>query len=76
MARKKQITETISEDPADQRTPIQKYLAEIGRKGGLKGGKARSQSLSDEQRSEIASKAAQERWKDHKKKPKKSGDQP
>lgn len=34
----------------------------LGRKGGLKGGKARAEKLSPEQRSEIAKKAAQARW--------------
>jgi len=34
----------------------------LGRKGGLKGGKARAAKLSPEQRSEIARKAAQARW--------------
>lgn len=31
-------------------------------KGGLKGGKARAEALTPEQRSEIAKKAAQKRW--------------
>jgi len=44
------------------RTPIQEYLAEIGRKGGLKGGHARRDSLSKTRRSEIAKKAAKARW--------------
>jgi len=35
---------------------------ELGRKGGLKGGKARANSLTPEQRSEIAKKAAVKRW--------------
>ncbi|GAF75510.1 unnamed protein product [marine sediment metagenome] len=35
----------------------------LGRKGGLKGGKARAEKLTPEQRSEIAKKAAQARWK-------------
>jgi hypothetical protein len=35
----------------------------LGRLGGLKGGKARSAKLSSEQRSEIARKAAEARWK-------------
>ncbi len=35
----------------------------LGRKGGLKGGKARAEKLSPERRSEIAKKAAQARWK-------------
>ncbi len=34
-----------------------------GRKAGLKGGKARAAKLTPEQRSEIARKAAQARWK-------------
>lgn len=35
----------------------------IGRSGGLVGGKARAKSLTAEQRSEIAKKAAETRWK-------------
>lgn len=34
----------------------------LGRRGGLKGGKARAAKLSPEQRSEIARKAAAVRW--------------
>jgi hypothetical protein len=37
-------------------------MAERGRGGGLKGGKARAQALTPEQRSEIARKAAAKRW--------------
>jgi len=37
--------------------------AALGRKGGLKGGKARAEKLTPEERSEIAKKAAQARWK-------------
>jgi hypothetical protein len=37
---------------------------ELGRRGGLKGGKARAKKLSAKQRSEIAKKAAATRWKD------------
>ena len=36
----------------------------LGRKGGLKGGKARAKSLTKTQRSEIAKKAAAARWKE------------
>lgn len=35
----------------------------LGRKGGLKGGKARAEKLTAEQRREIATVAAQARWK-------------
>lgn len=34
----------------------------LGRKGGLKGGKARAESLSPKKRKEIAKKAAAKRW--------------
>lgn len=37
--------------------------AQSGRKGGLKGGKARAEALTPEQRSAIAKKAAESRWK-------------
>jgi hypothetical protein len=35
----------------------------LGRRGGLKGGKARAKALSAKRRKEIASKAAKKRWK-------------
>lgn len=35
----------------------------LGRRGGLKGGKARAAALSAEERSEIAKRAAAARWK-------------
>jgi hypothetical protein len=34
----------------------------LGRRGGLKGGKARAEKLTPEQRSEAARKAAEARW--------------
>ncbi len=34
----------------------------LGRKGGLKGGKARAESMTPEQRSEAAKRAARARW--------------
>lgn len=40
----------------------------LGRKGGLKGGKARAAALSAKERSEAASRAAQARWAKIKKK--------
>ncbi|MFZ5875805.1 MAG: hypothetical protein ACOYXU_05285 [Nitrospirota bacterium] len=50
-------------DDLPARSPISAYLAKIGRKGGLKGGKARASILSAKKRSEIAKKAANSRWK-------------
>lgn len=35
----------------------------LGRRGGLKGGKARAASLSGKRRAEIAKRAARARWK-------------
>lgn len=35
----------------------------LGRLGGLKGGKARAEKLTPQQRSQIARKAAKSRWK-------------
>jgi hypothetical protein len=36
----------------------------LGRRGGLKGGKARAAKLTAKERSEIAKRAADSRWKD------------
>ena len=45
--------------PEDTRDPL---AVELGRRGGLKGGKARAAKLTSDQRSEIARKAAMARW--------------
>lgn len=42
--------------------PKNQAAQELGRLGGKKGGEARKQSLSQEQRIEIAKKAAAKRW--------------
>jgi len=42
------------------------HAVELGRLGGLKGGKARAEKLSAKKRSEIAKKAALTRWKKNK----------
>lgn len=42
--------------------PIKAAAAALGRKGGLKGGKARAKALTSKQRKEIAKKAAAARW--------------
>jgi hypothetical protein len=46
-------------DPDDGKDPA---AVALGRKGGLKGGKARAAKLTPEQRSEAARKAAAARW--------------
>jgi hypothetical protein len=50
------------EEPKPERSAISEYLSTIGRRGGLKGGKARAKKLSAEKRKEIAQKAASARW--------------
>jgi len=40
-----------------------KAIRELGRQGGLIGGKARARKLTAEQRREIARKGARARWK-------------
>lgn len=47
-------------DEVDTRNPA---AVALGRLGGLKGGKARANALTPEQRSEIAKKAAAARWR-------------
>ncbi len=46
-------------DPDEGKDPA---AVALGRKGGLKGGKARAEKLSPEERSEAAKKAVQARW--------------
>jgi hypothetical protein len=61
----KAIVDTVAgEGPPE---PPQKNAAavELGRLGGLKGGKARAAKMSKEARSEAARKAVQARWQKH-----------
>jgi len=46
-------------DPHEGKDPA---AVELGRRGGLKGGKARAKKLTPEQRREIARNAARARW--------------
>jgi hypothetical protein len=55
------------------KSEIRKYLAEIGRRGGLKGGKARMAQLTAEERSELARQAVNARWAQQKKTTTKKG---
>jgi hypothetical protein len=50
--------------PADMKTPDGKdpLAVAMGRRGGLKGGKARAATMTAEQRRESAKKAAKARW--------------
>jgi hypothetical protein len=58
------VEEATSDSPrpkAEERVKDPAAVA-LGRKGGLKGGKARAASMTPERRSEIARKAAAARW--------------
>jgi len=46
-------------DPDEGKNPA---AVELGRRGGLKGGKARAEKLTPDQRSEAARKASAARW--------------
>jgi hypothetical protein len=48
--------------PPDPPIAPESARAKVGRKGGLKGGKARAKALSGKKRSAIAKKAARARW--------------
>jgi hypothetical protein len=58
------VRDSTDDDKADELADDGKDPAAValGRKGGLKGGKARAAKLTPEQRSEIAKSAAQARW--------------
>ena len=55
-----QVEDRAPIPPVDQNK--NQSAVELGRKGGLKGGRARSESLTPERRKEIARAAAKARW--------------
>lgn len=57
------VSEATSEKKPEPESTKNPAAVELGRMGGLKGGKARAEKLTPERRSEIARKAAQARWK-------------
>lgn len=62
------IVDEATDEPPPQADEPEKNSAavELGRRGGLKGGKARAARMSAEERSESARKAARARWtRDH-----------
>jgi len=60
------IAEATCETPSEEEQPVDDgkdpAAVALGRKGGLKGGKARAASMTSEERSEAAKKAAEARW--------------
>ena len=61
------VQEATEERPTEQAPEVSTgknpHAVALGRLGGLKGGKARFEKLTPEQRKEIAKKAASTRWK-------------
>lgn len=61
-----QLAKSIVDEATGQTDPVEDtrdpLAVELGRRGGLKGGRARAAKLSPERRSEIARKAAAKRW--------------
>lgn len=57
------VAEATGEKEPEPESTKNPAAVELGRMGGLKGGKARAAKLTPEQRSEIARKAAEARWK-------------
>ena len=51
---------TENQDPTDDE--LRELARLLGRRGGLKGGKARAAKMTPEERSESARKAAKARW--------------
>lgn len=58
----KAIVDLATGESADPAPRPENPAAELGRLGGLRGGRARARALTDEQRREIATKAAAARW--------------
>jgi len=63
-----QIAHAVVEAATDESEPVEQpdtrnpAAVALGKLGGQKGGKARAEKLTPEQRKEIAQKAAQARW--------------
>jgi len=61
-----QLAKAIVDTATDETPPVNdgkdKAAVELGRKGGLKGGKARAASMTKKQRVASAKKAAAARW--------------
>lgn len=59
---KRLVDEATGEAPRTDPPEKDPAAVALGRKGGLKGGKARAEKLTAEERAESARKAAQARW--------------
>jgi hypothetical protein len=58
------IGDVADNEPKPDKPAKDPAAVSLGRRGGLKGGKARAESLTPEKRREIAYKAARTRWRE------------
>jgi hypothetical protein len=56
------MTKTTADSLSDDEAFRRRFMAEMGRKGGLKGGKKSLDTMTKEERSARALKAARARW--------------
>ena len=66
MVRRLTGTEPQEPSPKVTKSDISRVMAAMGRKGGKIGGKRRLDTMTAEQRREVAQKAALSRWAKHK----------
>lgn len=59
------VAEATGADATPRDREKDPLAVELGRRGGLRGGKARAAALTPERRKEIAKKAARKRWGEH-----------
>jgi hypothetical protein len=57
------VRQAIGELPIEKERPKSAEAAELGRRGGLKGGKARAKSMTKKAKTRIAKQGASARWK-------------
>ncbi|MHB1549582.1 MAG: hypothetical protein ACYCX6_00075 [Vulcanimicrobiaceae bacterium] len=62
LAAKSILAQATGEQPHQEPGAKDPAAVALGRRGGLKGGKARAKALTPEQRKESARKAAEARW--------------
>jgi hypothetical protein len=58
----RRIVDLATGDARDPVAPPPSQMAELGQRGGRKGGAARAKALTPEERSAIAKRAAHKRW--------------
>jgi hypothetical protein len=58
----RRVVDIATDEQPNVDPKVSKAAAALGRLGGLRGGKARAESLSPERRAEIAREAAKKRW--------------